>query len=33
MDEVHIHPTQTGTEIKLIKHVHGSPAGGKEASQ
>ena len=33
MDEVHIQPSQTGTEIKLIKHVHGSPAGGKEASQ
>jgi serine/threonine-protein kinase RsbW len=33
MDEVEIHPTQTGTEIKLIKHVHGSAAGGKEASQ
>jgi serine/threonine-protein kinase RsbW len=23
MDEVQIHPSQTGTEIKLIKHVHG----------
>jgi len=33
MDEVHIHPSQTGTEIKLIKHVHGQTAGGKEASQ
>ena len=33
MDEVEIHPSQTGTEIKLIKHVHGSAAGGKEASQ
>ena len=33
MDEVEIHPSQTGTEIKLIKHVHGTPAGGKEASQ
>jgi serine/threonine-protein kinase RsbW len=32
MDEVHIHPSQTGTEIKLIKHVHGSAVGGKEAS-
>jgi serine/threonine-protein kinase RsbW len=32
MDEVEIHPSQTGTEIKLIKHVHGAPAGGKEAS-
>ncbi len=33
MDEVHIHPSQTGTEIKLVKHVHGPNAGGKEASQ
>jgi serine/threonine-protein kinase RsbW len=33
MDEVEIHPSQTGTEIKLIKHVHGPAAGGKEASQ
>jgi serine/threonine-protein kinase RsbW len=33
MDEVEIHPSQTGTEIKLVKHVHGTPAGGKEASQ
>ena len=33
MDEVQIHPSQTGTEIKLIKHVHGAPEGGKEASQ
>ena len=33
MDEVEIHPSVTGTEIKLIKHVHGAPAGGKEASQ
>jgi serine/threonine-protein kinase RsbW len=33
MDEVHIHPSQTGTEIKLVKHVHGSAVGGKEASQ
>ena len=32
MDEVEINPSQTGTEIKLIKHVHGS-AEGKEASQ
>jgi serine/threonine-protein kinase RsbW len=23
MDEVEINPTQTGTEIKLVKHVHG----------
>jgi len=33
MDSVEIHPSQTGTEIKLIKHVHGPAAGGKEASQ
>ena len=33
MDEVLIHPSHSGTEIKLIKHVHGSPEGGKEASQ
>jgi serine/threonine-protein kinase RsbW len=33
MDVVEIRPSQTGTEIKLIKHVHGAPAGGKEASQ
>ena len=33
MDEVQIHPSQTGTEIKLIKHVHGPTGGGKEASQ
>lgn len=33
MDEVQIHPSQTGTEIKLIKHVHGQAEGAKEASQ
>ncbi len=33
MDEVEIHPSQTGTEIKLVKHVRGSSDGGKEASQ
>jgi serine/threonine-protein kinase RsbW len=33
MDEVEIRPSQTGTELKLIKHVHGPTAGGKEASQ
>ena len=33
MDEVEIRPSQTGTEVKLIKHVHGPSAGGKEASQ
>jgi serine/threonine-protein kinase RsbW len=30
MDEVEIRPSETGTEIKLIKHVHGPSAGGKE---
>ena len=33
MDVVEIRPTETGTELKLIKHVHGPTAGGKEASQ
>jgi serine/threonine-protein kinase RsbW len=33
MDVVEIRPSQAGTEIKLIKHVHGPSAGGKEASQ
>jgi len=33
MDEVQIHPSQTGTEIKLVKHVRGSATGGKEDSQ
>lgn len=33
MDEVQIKPSQTGTEIKLIKHVRGPSATGKEASQ
>jgi serine/threonine-protein kinase RsbW len=33
MDEVQIHPSQTGTEIKLVKHVHGSAGDVKEASQ
>jgi len=33
MDEVQIHPSQTGTEIKLVKHVPGAPGGVKEASQ
>jgi serine/threonine-protein kinase RsbW len=32
MDEVHIHPSQTGTEIKLVKHVHGTTGDGKEAT-
>ena len=29
MDEVEIHPSKTGTEIKLIKHVHGRTAGAR----
>jgi len=33
MDEVVINPSLTGTEIKLIKHVPGSPGHVKEASQ
>jgi serine/threonine-protein kinase RsbW len=33
MDEVEIRPSQTGTEVKLIKHVRGSSAAGKEGSQ
>ena len=33
MDVVEIRPTQAGTELKLIKRVHGPTAGGKEASQ
>ena len=33
MDEVHISPSQTGTEIKLIKHVPGPSGHVKEASQ
>ena len=33
MDAVEINPSQTCTEIKLIKHVHGPAADGKEASQ
>lgn len=33
MDSVEITPSQAGTEIKLIKHVHGASGGGKEASQ
>jgi serine/threonine-protein kinase RsbW len=32
MDNVEIHPSSTGTEIKLIKHVHGDAGDGKEAS-
>ena len=33
MDVVEIHPSQTGTELKMIKHVHGNPAESKEALQ
>jgi serine/threonine-protein kinase RsbW len=33
MDVVEIRPSQTGTEVKLIKHVGGASAGGKEGSQ
>ena len=33
MDVVEIHPSETGTEMKLIKHVHATAADGKEASQ
>jgi serine/threonine-protein kinase RsbW len=33
MDVVEIRPSATGTELKLIKHVHGPTAGDKEASQ
>jgi serine/threonine-protein kinase RsbW len=33
MDVVEIRPSATGTELKLIKRVHGAAEGGKEASQ
>ena len=33
MDVVEIRPSESGTELKLIKRVHGEAAGGKEASQ
>ena len=33
MDVVEIRPSQTGTEVKLIKHVHGPSVGDKEGSQ
>ena len=33
MDEVQILPSQTGTEIRLVKHVHGPAGDVKEASQ
>ena len=32
MDVVEIRPSKAGTELKLIKHVHGTSGGGKEAS-
>jgi serine/threonine-protein kinase RsbW len=33
MDEVQIHPSQSGTEIKLVKHIPGTAGEVKEASQ
>lgn len=33
MDVVEIHPSQAGTELRMIKHVHGNPVDSKEASQ
>ena len=33
MDEVQISPSQTGTELRMTKHVHGNPADSKEAPQ
>jgi serine/threonine-protein kinase RsbW len=33
MDVVEIHPSQTGTELRMIKHVHGNAADSKEAPQ
>jgi serine/threonine-protein kinase RsbW len=33
MDVVEIHPSHTGTELKMIKHVHGPAVDSKEASQ
>jgi serine/threonine-protein kinase RsbW len=33
MDVVEIHPSQSGTELKMIKHVHGNAADSKEAPQ
>lgn len=33
MDDVQINPSHAGTEIKLVKNVHGTAEGGKEASQ
>jgi len=33
MDVVEIHPSQTGTELRMIKHVRGSATDSKEAFQ
>jgi serine/threonine-protein kinase RsbW len=33
MDVVEIHPSHAGTELKMIKHVHGNTVDSKEASQ
>ena len=33
MDVVEIHPSKAGTELRMIKHVHGNPADSKEAPQ
>ena len=33
MDVVEIHPSHAGTELRMIKHVHGGPVDSKEASQ
>jgi serine/threonine-protein kinase RsbW len=33
MDEVQIKASETGTEVKLIKHFHGDAADSQEASQ
>ena len=33
MDVVEIRPSQSGTEVKLIKHVHGPSVRNKERSQ
>ncbi len=33
MDVVEIHPSKTGTELRMIKHVHSSAVDSKEASQ
>ena len=33
MDEVQINASETGTEVKLIKHFHGNAGDSQEASQ